>query len=76
VTTSRSRRYKCPKHGVWLVLEVHELTPFGRAMTNIQRVEFYRCPKLTLVSIDHPSKRRFRKVRCNFIKPNKWQRRP
>jgi hypothetical protein len=41
-------------------------------LTNIQRVEFYRCPVECAVNVtaDNPT------GRCNFMKPNKYQRYP
>jgi hypothetical protein len=71
--TSRFR-YECPYHKVGLVLEVVKLSPFGKAMTNCTSVEFYRCP----VTKDQSNVNMANdgSERCNFMKPNKWQRYP
>lgn len=48
-------------------MEVIELSPMGRALTNIRRVSFYRCPEKDNATADG---------RCMFMKPNKWQKYP
>ena len=70
-TISRSR-YDCPRHGVALVLEVITLSPLGHALSGIRTVEFYRCPILG----ERGQPDIGQDGRCNFMKPNTWQRKP
>jgi hypothetical protein len=67
---------ECPTHRVELVLETIVLSPMGRALTNIQRVQFLRCPAMAPENCGTGHKGYSPDGRCMFMRPFKWQKYP
>jgi hypothetical protein len=64
--------YKCPRHDMYLVRRVIELSPVGRRCLDRPQVEFFQCPFISPVTVTAGVTRGG--IRCTFCKPNKWQR--